>query len=212
MKPDQITAEQLRRATGCSERLATLFVEPLRITFDRFGIDTAPRRAAFLAQVAHESARFARLTENLNYSALALSRTWPTRFRGDDGQPNPLARRLKNRPSSIANEVYSARLGNGDAETGDGWRYRGRGLIQITGRNNYRDCGEALRVDLLADPDVLTSPLYASLSAGWYWDARRLNVFADRGDVEGLTRAINGGLNGISDRIALFNAAQRVLA
>ncbi|AUN95395.1 glycoside hydrolase family 19 protein [Pseudazoarcus pumilus] len=209
---DFLTADRLRRATGCSPATAAKFVEPLRIACRRYDIDTPARIAAFVAQLAHESARFDRLTENLNYSAHGMAATWPGRFRGPDGEPNAFARDLHRQPERIANVVYADRLGNGPPESGDGWRYRGRGLIQITGRSNYRACGAALGVDLETYPELLEYPLYAALSAGWYWHMRGLNAHADRVDVERITRLINGGTHGLADRVALTEKALTAMA
>ncbi len=212
MTQTPLTADRLRRATGCSPATAAKFIEPLRIACRRYDINTPARIAAFLAQLAHESARFDRLSENLNYSAQGLAATWPSRFRDAAGQPSALARELHRRPEAIANVVYADRLGNGPAESGDGWHYRGRGLIQITGRSNYRACGDALGIDLERYPELLEYPLYAALSAGWYWDARRLNQHADAHDVERITRLINGGTHGLRDRLALTEKAMTALA
>lgn len=121
-------------------------------------IDTPARRAAFLAQVGHESSQLTRLVENLNYSAQGLAATWPGRYLGPDGQPNALALRLARNPQAIADNTYATRNGNGDEASGDGWRFRGRGLLQITGRANYRLVGEALGEPLEAEPWRLSSP------------------------------------------------------
>lgn len=207
-----INADQLVRATGCAFSTAARFVEPIRLTLERYEINTPKRIAGFLAQVAHESARFSRLVENLNYSADGLAKTWPNRFRGPDGKPNALALSLHRKPELIANHVYASRMGNGAPATGDGWKYRGRGLIQVTGKENYAACGKALGIDLLAAPESLESPLYAALSAGWYWHHRGLNAPADAGDMQRVTRIINGGTHGLQDRLAIYAEAQKVLA
>lgn len=207
-----ITADQLRHATGCSPAAAERFEQPINRACERYEIDTPERLAAFLAQTAHESARFARLVENLNYSATALALTWPRRYRAADGSLNALALQLHRDPPAIANHTYASRLGNGPAESGDGWKYRGRGLIQITGRANYRACGQALGVDLEADPDMLVLPLYAALSAGWYWHRHGLNRLADEGKIELIGRLINGGTHGMAERIALTDRALATLS
>lgn len=178
----------------------------------RFSITTPARQSAFLAQCAHESAGFSRFAENLNYSAAGLAATWPGRFRGADGQPNALALAYQRRPMVIANHVYANRMGNGDEESGDGWRFRGRGLLQVTGRGMYQRCGEALGLPLLEQPDLLLQPEQAVLSAAWFWQSKGLNALADQGDFEGILRRINGGRNGLAKRKALWLKIQGALA
>lgn len=184
----------------------------LQLVFLRFSLTTSTRQSAFLAQTAHESAGFTRLTENLNYSATGLAATWPGRFRGADGQPNALAQVLHRRPEAIANLVYANRMGNGPEASGDGWRYRGRGLLQITGRAQYQRCGAALGLPLVEQPDLLAQPEPAVLSAAWFWQVNGLNELADAGDFEAITRRINGGLNGLAERRALWAKFREALA
>lgn len=178
----------------------------------RFSLTTPTRQSAFLAQAVHESAGFTRLAENLNYSATGLAATWAGRFRGADGQPNALARALHRRPEAIANVVYANRMGNGSEASGDGWRYRGRGLLQITGRAQYQRCGAALGLPLVEQPDLLAQPEPAVLSAAWFWQVNGLNELADAGDFEAITRRINGGLNGLAERRALWAKFREALA
>lgn len=201
-----ITADTLQ-ALGASWRNAAQYAAPLQMAANRFGIDTPVRIACWLGQLAHESERFGRVVENLNYSAKGLASTWPGRYAGSDGQPNATARRIARNPVEIANLTYAGRLGNGSAGTGDGWRYRGRGLIQITGRRNYERCGEALGIDLLTRETLLEQPLYAALSAGWFWQQASLNGLADHIDIARITRVINGGSVGLADRIELTHTA-----
>lgn len=146
------------------------------------------------------------VVENLNYSADALRRTWPSRFMPE------LAMQVSRQPERIANIVYGGRMGN--VEPGDGWKYRGRGLIQITGRDNYAACSKALFGDdrLLRNPELLEQPEWACMSAAWFWDSRGLNSLADKGDIVGITKKINGGTNGLEDRKALYDKALKVLA
>ncbi|WP_205894903.1 glycoside hydrolase family 19 protein [Metapseudomonas otitidis] len=179
-------------------------IESFEMAISHFSLTTPARQSAFLAQAAHESYGFTRLTENLNYSATGLAATWPGRFRGADGQPNALARALHRRPEAIANVVYANRMGNGPEASGDGWRYRGRGLLQITGRAQYQRCGAALGLPLVEQPDLLAQPEPAVLSAAWFWQVNGLNELADAGDFEAITRRINGGLNGLAERRALW--------
>ena len=182
------------------------WLEPLKETFEKHQIDTPKRQAAFIGQCMHESNNFKTLTENLNYSAQGLMATWPRRF------PNmEFASQYHRQPEKIANLVYSNRMGNGSEESGDGWRYRGRGLKQLTGKENYERCGSGMGVDLVSDPDLLLDPKYAALSAGWFWDQNKLNDLADRGDIETMTRRINGGLIGLDARRAAIQKAESIL-
>jgi putative chitinase len=187
------------------------WVEAVTAACQEFSINTPQRIAGFLSQCAHESGGFERLQENLNYSADGMAGIWPKRFAvlGPDGkpakkdgknQPNKFALALHRKPEMIANVVYSSRMGNGPTESGEGWLYRGRGLKQLTGKSNYTACGKGLNVDLVANPDLLFEPIYAVRSAAWFWATNNCNSFADSGDIEGLTKRINGGLIGIEDR------------
>lgn len=176
--------------------------------FELFDINTPSRQAAFLAQCAHESGNFNFMVENLNYSAEALDRVFPKYFKNAGRDANDYARN----PEKIANVVYSGRMGNGDEESGDGFKFRGRGLIQLTGRNNYTLCGEALGVDLTEQPELLETPVGACLSAGWFWATNNLNDLADAGDIKAMTKRINGGYIGLEDRIHHYEHAMAVLA
>jgi putative chitinase len=182
------------------------WIDAINETFEKFDISTPERQACFLGQCAHESGGFTALSENLNYSASSLCRVWPKRFPTvTDGQ------NCEKNPQKIANKVYANRMGNGDEESGEGYAYRGRGLIQLTGKSNYEACGEALGVDLVENPDLVATPQYAALSAGWFWNKNKLNAYADKNDMEGLTKKINGGTHGIEDRVARTQAAIDVL-
>lgn len=199
-------------ALGVRHALAVQYAPLLAIAAHRYHIDTTPRRvAAWLATLAHESARFTRLVENLNYSAEGLAATWPARYADMAGQPNATARRIARRPEDIANLTYAGRLGNGSAGSGDGWRYRGRGLIQITGRANYWDCGAVIGRNLLDEPELLEQPYYAALSAAEWWHRNGCNALADTGDLAVVTRRVNGGLTGLDDRLKLYAAAMAYL-
>jgi putative chitinase len=179
---------------------------PLEETFAKYDISTPARQAFFIGQCAHESGNFKLLEENLHYSATALMRVWPSRFTS-----NVVAEAYANNPEKIANKVYSGRLGNGDEESGDGWKYHGRGLIQLTGKDNYANCGSNLGVDLLIHPELLLDPKYAVLSAGWFWNKKGLNALADSKDYDTMTKRINGGLIGLDDRKAKIAKALSVL-
>jgi putative chitinase len=179
--------------------------EPLQETFEKYQINTPKRQACFIGQCMHESGGFKFLRENLNYSAKALMATWPSRFPDMD-----TAEKFERQPEKIANKVYSGRMGN--TEDGDGAKFIGRGLIQLTGKDNYKAFGEAIGEDLVANPQLVEQPRYAALSAGWFWNKRGLNALADDMDVTTMTVRINGGKIGIEDRIAKINKALDILA
>ena len=198
----------LLEAMGIRHALAVQWLPHISQAAHRYQIDANPRRlAAWLATIAHESARLTRTVENLNYSAQGLARTWPARYADMIGQPNATAQRIAHGPEDIANLTYAGRLGNGSADSGDGWRYRGRGLIQITGRANYARSGAALGVDLIAHPEQLETPFLAALSAAEWWHRHGCNSLADTGDLAAVTRRVNGGLTGLDDRLKLYAAA-----
>ncbi|HIE1735584.1 glycoside hydrolase family 19 protein [Pseudomonas aeruginosa] len=207
-----ITEQQLLQIFPNAGHRAGFFVPALNVAMERFGITSPVRVAAFLAQVGHESSQLTRLMENLNYSARGLAATWPSRYLGADGQPNALAQGLARKPRAIANNAYASRNGNGDEASGDGWCYRGRGLLQITGRSNYRAAGAGLGQPLEQEPELLEQPEWAAISAAWWWSTHGLNELADRGEFAAITRRINGGLNGQADRLALWEKAKAVLA
>ena len=171
------------------------FVEGFNETFEHFEINTPERMAMFIAQTGHESGNFATTEENLNYSAKGLAGIFKKYFPTEESA-TPYARK----PEKIANRVYGARMGNGPESSGDGYKYRGRGVIQLTGKDNYTACGKALELDLLSDPDCVAENPVAVLSAGWFWNTRRLNDWADKGDVKTVTKKINGGDIGLADR------------
>jgi putative chitinase len=186
-------------------------------TCQEFEINTPQRVAGFLSQTSHESGGYTMLTENLNYRAATLAACWPNRFAvlGADKKPikengknvpTAVANSIAGKPELIANLVYSSRMGNGPAESGEGWLYRGRGLKQLTGKDNYTRCGAALGLDLVGNPDLLLEPMAAARSAGWFWKANNLSAFADANDIKGMTKKINGGLIGYEQRQALYDA------
>ncbi|HCT4984472.1 TPA: glycoside hydrolase family 19 protein [Pseudomonas aeruginosa] len=207
-----ITESQLLYILPRCRPVVGVFLPALNRAMLQFDIQSGVRQAAFLAQVGHESAQLTRLVENLNYSAQGLANTWPGRYRGADGQPNALAQRLARNPRAIANNAYAARNGNGDEASGDGWRYRGRGLLQITGRSNYRAAGDGLGLPLEAEPELLEQPEHAARSSAWWWSTHGLNELADRGEFAAITRRINGGLNGQAERLELWERAKAVLS
>ena len=185
-----MTNEQLK-SLGIDEK----WLEPLNETFNKYEINTKERQSAFIGQCAHESGNFKTLQENLNYSAEGLMKTWPSRF-----PTKELADQYARQPAKIAGKVYNGRLGNTSEEEAS--KYLGRGLIQLTGKENYVNCGLGLDVDFVGNPDWLLNPKYATLSAGWFWNKKGLNALADAKDYETMTKRINGGLIGLDDRKA----------
>ena len=179
------------------------WLEPLNETFEKYEINTPKRQACFIGQCMHESGGFKILQENLNYSAAALMRTWPSRFPDLD-----TADKYAHNPELIASKVYAGRMGNTTPE--EAGKYIGRGLIQLTGKENYANCGLGIGVDLLGHPDWLATPKYAALSAGWFWNKKGLNALVD--DIETMTKRINGGTIGLDDRKAKINMALNALS
>jgi len=177
---------------------------PLNQTFVKYDIDNAKKQAAFIGQCAHESGNFKILQENLNYSAEGLMKTWPSRF-----PTKEIADQYARQPAKIAGKVYNGRMGNTSEE--EAAKYFGRGLIQLTGKENYERCGLAIGVDLLSDPNLLLDPRYAALSAGWFWNKHGLNELADQQEHGMITKRINGGTIGLDDRIAKTTKALLVL-
>ena len=198
-----ITTESIHRiliAMGVHPETAGLFTPHLFDAATKWGVSVAAL-PMFLAQTAHESMLFERMVENLNYtSAKQIRRTWPKRFAN-----NSAAVAFVSKPERLANFVYANRLGNGDAASGDGWKYRGRGLIQLTGRAHYAAAEEAIGLPLLDSPELLEEPAHAADAAGWFWKSHGLNRFAS--NINDCTRAINGGLNGLPDRMRLYGRA-----
>lgn len=168
---------------------------------EKFNINTPLRLAHFLAQCAHESAEFTALQEKLNYSAVRLKQVFPKYF------PDNLADSYARQPEKIASRIYGNRMGNGDEASGEGYQYRGRGYIQLTGKDNYSAFAQTVSDDILQDPDLVATK-YPLLSAAWFWNTRSLNPLADQGSddqvVTNITKKVNGGLNGLDDRIQHF--------
>lgn len=172
-----------------------------------YDIDTIERLSAFLSQCSHESAEFTRTTENLNYRWESLRKVFPKYFPTDD-----LAKKYAHNKEAIANRVYANRMGNGPESSGDGWMYRGRGLIQLTGKNNYRAFSEYIKMSLDEVPEFLETFDGAVISACWFWEKNNLNTFVDNKDIIGLSKAINGGYNGLSERIDKYNEILEILS
>jgi putative chitinase len=166
----------------------------------KYGIDTTLRQRHFIAQLLHESACFSAVRENLNYSADGLLKTFAKYF---DAQT---AQEYARKPEKIANRVYANRLGNGNEASGDGWKYRGGGAIQTTGKTNYQTTGTAIGVDLVANPDLIADPQYYIGSACYFWQKNAINTPADKDDITAVTKKINGGTNGLEDRKKYYAA------
>lgn len=200
-----ITLDQLKKIIPTNKE-PEAWLDVLLEVLPKYGIDTPMRLAGFLAQTAHESADYKLLEENLNYSAAQLQKTWPKRF--DASTASQFARK----PEAIANKVYSDRMGNGSAASGDGWRFRGRGIKQLTGRDNYTAFGKSVNMTAEKAAEYLTTKKGAVESAAWFWKTNNLNRFADVGDIVGLTKAINGGDIGLADRKKRYESAKKVLS
>ena len=174
-----------------------------------FNINTDKRVAMFLAQCGHESAGFSTFKENLNYSAKALNTVFPKYFKNVGRNAEDYARQ----PEKIANVIYANRMGNGNVVSGDGWKYRGRGLIQLTGKSNYIEFSKDFDLNEIIDnPDLVSDDLTIAVkSAIWFWIKNDLNKYADSDDVKGCTRRINGGYNGLDERTKLYETVKRNL-
>ena len=202
-----LTTEYVMAATGATRENAEKFLPFIQGACKAYDITTPLRVAGFLSQIGHESGGLAMLEENLNYKAETLMRVWPKRF-----PTLEFAQQYARNPQKIANSVYANRMGNGDEASGEGWKYRGRGLKQLTGKDNYTAFSKAIGTDFVANPDLLLEPVNAALSAGWFWSANGLNALADKGDVPGMTKRINGGTIGLEQRQALYNKAMTATA
>jgi putative chitinase len=185
-----VNAEQLKKLY-----IGEQWVEPLNETFARFEISTPARQASFIGQASHESGNFKMLVENLNYRAETLMKVWSKRF-----PTLEFAKQYERDPKKIANSVYANRMGNRDEASGDGYRFRGRGLFQTTGHAGYFHAGKALGEDFVMNPDLVATPRYAALTAGFFWQTHKLNQYADARDFVTMTKKINGGTIGLADR------------
>ena len=194
-----------------SEHLKKMHIDPVWVdalneTFQRFNILSPIQQASFIGQCGHECGNFKTLEENLNYKAETLMKLWKTRFPTIE-----IANEYARNPKKIANKVYANRMGNRDESSGDGYRFRGRGCIQLTGHANYFHAGQACGEDFVMNPDLVATPRYAAMTAGWFWDTHKLNQYADRTDFLMMTKKINGGTIGLDDRIRHINHALDIL-
>jgi putative chitinase len=204
-----MTPMQLMQATGVGEASSEQWADPITQAFVQFSITSTRQQAAFIAQITIESAYFTRLVENLYYSdPTRLMSVWPTHF------PNiGVAQECAKNPQKLANFVYCDRLGNGSYDSGDGWIYRGRGLIMLTGRGNYEAASSSAGLDLVADPDRLAEPMVAARVAGWYWTANGCGPYADAGNIDQVTRIVNGpGMEAAAERRVVYGTAMTALS
>lgn len=196
---------QFQKAANISAELAARWFQPVNAAMDKFGIASIDDQAMFIAQVGHESGGFTRIVENLNYSADGLLATFGKYFDAESAQKYGRTAEHVANQQAIANIVYANRMGNGYPGSNDGWSYRGRGLIQITGRDNYRDCGTGLGTDLVLVPQLLEQDDYAARSAAWFYASK--GCLKQAGDIVAVTKIINGGTNGLDDRKARYQVA-----
>ena len=196
-----VNAEQLAKL-----HIGAEWVDALNETFERFNINSPRQQAAFIGQCGHECGNFKVLKENLNYRAATLMKLWPKRF-----PTLEIANQYAGQPSKIANKVYCDRMGNRNEASGDAARFIGRGCIQLTGHSNYFHAGKALGVDFVANPELVATPKYAALTAGWFWSTHKCNELAEAADWVSLTKKINGGTIGLDDRVKHTNEALAVL-
>ena len=200
----QITKEQLSQLIPKNPYIDQWY-EALSVLLPDYEINTPNRIAAFIAQCAHESASFTALHENLNYRAETLSKVWPKKF------PPAVAQQYAHKPEAIANLAYASRMGNGNEASGDGWRYCGRGLIQLTGKDNYTAFADSIGITPEEVSDYVQTFEGAAQSACWFWETNNLNQYADSGDIETMTKRINGGTLGLEDRKKHYEHAKHIL-
>lgn len=205
----ELTLEQLQKFIPNNSEVET-WHEVFSQLLPEYEINTPERIAAFLAQCYHESMGFTVLEENLNYRAETLRRVFPKYFPN-----NTIAREYASKPNkqeAIANRVYANRMGNGNEKSGDGYRYRGRGVIQLTGKDNYSRFADSIDMSLDEAVEYLQTYEGAAHSACWFWDVNGLNKYADKGDFVTLTKRINGGVNGLEDRTKHYKHALKIMS
>lgn len=205
------------KAAGLAGALAERWDQPLATAMQGASINTPRRMSHFIAQVGHESGGFARVVENLNYKVEALLSLFG-RHRISEADARKYGRidgKQAANQEAIANCIYGGAWGGknlGNTQPGDGWKFRGRSLIQVTGRSNYEACGKALGLDLINHPELLERPENAARAAAWFWSSKGLNKLADNDNIKAITAVINGGDNGLTDRIKRYDTAIKVLA
>ena len=191
-----VNAEQLKRM-----HIDPSLADVLNETFERWDIRTPNQQAAFIGQCSHETNNFRVIEENLNYSAATLLKLFPRTPKRAWGFTPEEAAAYEKQPRKIANRIYGNRMGNRDEKSDDGWRFRGSGYLQLTGHDNFYHFSKAIGEDLVMKPDLVRTPKYAALSAGWFWSTHGCNQLADAQNWIGLTRKINGGVIGLADRV-----------
>jgi len=201
-----VTSDQLKQM-HIDPSLADAFNE----TFERFGILTPVQQASWIGQCGHECGNFKIMEENLNYRAATLLKLFPKTPKRAWGFTPEEAAAYEKQPKRIANRIYSNRMGNRDEASGDGWRFRGSGFLQLTGHSNFYHAGKALGVDFVMEPELVRAPKFAAQTAGWFWQTHKLNQYADSRDFVTMTKRINGGTIGLDDRIKHINQALAVL-
>jgi putative chitinase len=204
----ELTKDQLRQLIPKNPFIDQWY-DALSQLLPDYEINTPQRIAAFIAQCAHESGNFVAIKENLNYRAVTLRKLFSKYFPTDELAAQYAS--MPNKQEAIANRIYASRMGNGPEESGDGYRYCGRGLIQLTGKTNYSLFAESLEISVEEASEYLQTFEGAAQSACWFWESNNLNRFADFGDIKGLTRAINGGFIGLEDRIKHYQHALHVM-
>jgi putative chitinase len=202
-----VNAEQLKKM-HIDPSLADAFNE----TFDRFGINSPVQQASWIGQCGHECGNFRILEENLNYRAATLLKLFPRTPKRAWGFTPEEAAAYEKQPQRIANRIYGNRMGNRDEASGDGWRFRGSGFLQLTGHSNFFHAGKALGEDFVMQPELVRTPKYAAMTAGWFWQTHKLNQYADSRDFLMMTKKINGGTIGLDDRIKHINHALDILS
>jgi len=199
----KLTNEQLNKLG-----IESKWLNAINDTFERFEINNKERQSCFLGQCMHESGNFKYLKENLNYSALRLTQVFPKKFASLEAAQKAVSNGTK----GIAEAIYGMRKDLGNTEAGDGGKFFGRGIIQLTGKANYTAYSKAIdKPEILTNPDLLAEPEDAILSAGWFWKTNGLNFLADKGDLTAVTKRINGGTHGLAERITNTNKAFSVL-
>jgi putative chitinase len=202
-----VNADQLREL-----KIDPNLVDPFNETFQRFGILTPAQQASWIGQCGHECGNFRIMEENLNYRAPTLLKLFPKTPKRQWGFTPEEAAAYERQPQRIANRIYGNRMGNRDEASGDGYRFRGSGFLQLTGHSNFYHAGQALGVDFVMQPELVRTPMYAAQTAGWFWQTHKLNQYADKSDFLTMTKRINGGTIGLEDRIKHINHALHVLS
>jgi len=202
-----VSPDQLKKM-----HIDTSLADAFNETFDRFGISTPVQQASWIGQCGHECGNFRIMEENLNYRAATLLKLFPRTPKRAWGFTPEEAAAYEKQPQRIANRIYGNRMGNRDEASGDGFRFRGSGFLQLTGHSNFFHAGQALGEDFVMQPELVRTPKYAAMTAGWFWQTHKLNQFADSRDFLMMTKKINGGTIGLDDRIKHINHALDIIA